>query len=160
MNRKLGMKKKPSKNPSFCPIEKRNETDNCQFSYHIFITSWIFNNRYIENLQFFKFDPSFAKLSFDPILFDNDWFTKGLKRRTNRNLLYFFILYIHTRVSRVFSTWLIFYEIICMRETIYIRLCNLRVESCANLLKLLPRMNNTMRVAFSMTRTKPVVVIF
>lgn len=47
-----------------------------------------------------------------------------------------------------------------MRETIYIRLCNLRVESCANLLKLLPRMNNTMRVAFSMTRTKPVVVIF
>lgn len=180
------MKKKPSKNPSFCPIEKRNETDNCQLSLtydfdvssswntrreirtyslpsfpHFFII-YLLHREFltiVENLQFFKFDPSFAKLSFDPI-YSTTWSTKGLKRRTNRNLLYLFILYIHTRVSRVFSTWLIFYEIICMRETIYIRLCNLRVESCANLLKLLPRMNNTMRVAFSMTRTKPVVVIF
>lgn len=31
MNRELGMKKKPSKNSSFCPIEKRNETDNANF---------------------------------------------------------------------------------------------------------------------------------
>lgn len=185
------MKKKPSKNPSFCPIEKRNETDNCQLSltydfdvslswntrceirtyslpsFPHFLIIYLLLHREFSTIDtssricnFFKFDPSFAKLSFDPILFDNDWFTKGLKRRTNRNLLYLFILYIHTRVSRVFSTWLIFYEIICMRETIYTRLCNLRVESCANLLKLLPRMNNTMRVAFSMTRTKPVVVIF
>lgn len=35
MNRELGMKKKPSKNPSFCPIEKRNETDNANFLWRM-----------------------------------------------------------------------------------------------------------------------------